>query len=254
MAVPHALRPPGAAPFPSRHLPPAPQDRGRHPGHRHVAVPDEPRGLLHRHPHQQGPQGVRRRPEHRCLRHRKPPGVLLRDDRHGHQPGHAAHRGLQLRRAPVRPCAPRAEAHHPGRHVRDHGRIPDGRAGAPPGRVGLHDRRGAAAPLGGRHAHRLRLLSADRIPDGYDQLLPEHRHGGPCDLPLAHASAALSAACTALPAPVLRRTYAVGRQLGRVVRHARLGPAGLGGRGLHARLAAQAFPPRGLRRIIFESA
>ena len=62
--------------------------------HRHVAVPDEPGGVFHRHPDKQGAQAIWRRPDDRGLRHRQPSGVLLRDDRHGHQPGDAAHCGL----------------------------------------------------------------------------------------------------------------------------------------------------------------
>ena len=66
----------------------------------------------------------------------------------------------------------------------------------------------------------LSSASADRIPDGYDQLLPEHRHGGPCDLPPRSRVSCLPAARTVF-GPSSRRTYAVGRQLS-VVRHARL--------------------------------
>jgi len=58
---------------------------------RNVALLDEPCGLFHRDSDQQGTQGVRRRSQYRCLRYRQSVGILLRDDRHGHQSGYAAH-------------------------------------------------------------------------------------------------------------------------------------------------------------------
>ena len=54
--------------------------------------------------HQPAARQVGRRPRPRRLRHREPDQFPVRDDHHGIQPGHAAHCGLQLRRAPVRPC------------------------------------------------------------------------------------------------------------------------------------------------------
>ena len=50
MAVPHPFGQTRTAPFQPRHLPAQETHRARHHGHRHVAVSDEPRGVLHRHP------------------------------------------------------------------------------------------------------------------------------------------------------------------------------------------------------------
>lgn len=108
---------------------------------------------------------LRRRPDDRRLRHRQPPGILLRDDCHGRQPRHAAHRGLQLRRTPIRTGAARTAADDHGRHVHhDHG-ISYRRTGAGSGRLAVHDRRRTDPPFGHGNAARIRVLPHHRVPD-----------------------------------------------------------------------------------------
>ena len=114
----------------------------------------------------------------------------------------------------------------------------------PSGRVALHDRRGAGAAGRGRHAHRLPLLPDHRVPDGGDELFPEYRHGRQGDLHVAVAPVGLPAAGPAVPAPRLRGPYRLGRRLGRVVRHAPVGPAGYGGGLLHADVSTAEIPGR----------
>ena len=59
-----------------------------------VAFPHEQLRLHHRHPHQPGIGTLRRRPGHRRVWHRQPPGLPVHHDCYRHQPRHAAHRGL----------------------------------------------------------------------------------------------------------------------------------------------------------------
>ena len=63
-------------------------------GYRHVAVPDEYGGMLHRNSYQSGIEKVWRRFGYRRFRHCQPAGIYHRNDCNGTEPGNAAHCGL----------------------------------------------------------------------------------------------------------------------------------------------------------------
>ena len=137
---------------------------------------------------------IRRRPRHRRLRHRQPTGIFLRDDRHGHQPRHAAHRRLQLRRPTVRTRAARAAADHHRRDGHHFVRIRHRRISAAHGSLALHLRCRAHPHCGRGNAAGIRFLPDHRVPNGRNQLFPKHRDGQQGDFSLAVTATALSAA------------------------------------------------------------
>ena len=168
---------------------------------------------------------------------------LLRDDRHGAEPGHAAHCRLQFRSATVRPRAAGSETYDCRSDLCHGYRVPDRRADAATGGFGLYDRCGIDPVVGHRHAHSFPLFPHHRLSDGHDELFPKHRHGVEGDFPLFVPTAAVLTSGTSVSAPPIRQ-YGLGRQLGRMVQHAVIGSVGIACRGSDAHTPVPYFPCR----------
>lgn len=203
LAVPHTARQARVDTHPPGHLQAEAENRGQRRVNRHGTVPDEPRLVLHRHPHQPRAEAPRRRPGYRGVRDCEPHRLPLHHGRAGAQPGDAADSWLQLRRTAIWPRGGGAEEYDIPRHVRDDGRFPHQRADSRTGGQHLHDRPRVDGHRGAGVADSADVLPHRGIPDGHVQLLPVHRDGKEGHLPVGHEAVPLPHPVPHHPAGVL---------------------------------------------------